>query len=86
MNPSKTLYSRVYKVFASDSERFTQLAMDLGTLAALRLSDSPSAVRLTENYQKSIVLRKKFLKGRFFTKKATRKEFQVAIRQGVNST
>jgi hypothetical protein len=47
--------------------------MDLGTLAALRLSDSPSAVRLTENYQKSIVLRKKFLKGRFLQKKTPEK-------------
>ena len=54
---------------ASVSERFTQPAMDLGTLAAMRLSDSPSAVRLTENYQKSIVLRKKILKGRFLQKK-----------------
>ena len=30
LSPSRTLYSRVYRVFASVSERFTQLAMDLG--------------------------------------------------------
>ena len=51
------MYSRVYRVFASVSERFTQLAMDLGTLAALRLSDSPSAVRLTERQRSSLCSR-----------------------------
>jgi hypothetical protein len=60
--------------------------MDLGTLAAMRLSDSPSAVRLTENYQKSIVLRKKFLKGRFLQKKATRGVSRAAAQQRVNFT
>lgn len=58
-NPSRILYSNLYRVLASVSERLTQLAMDLGTLAALRLSDSPSSVRLTERQRSSVCSRER---------------------------